>query len=448
MRIGGLVVAGCLISASVAHAQPVHLNPDQVPGAALEAEPPEVDVLTFGVGVPIFEKFGHTALCLRYHERAHPGVCFNYGVTDFARTDAMVWSFLRGEQKFWVEPTSRASMMSFYESEDRDIWVQTLPPNTDTRALEAALWANLDDDKRFYNYDHFFDNCTTRLRDLIDPATHGALRRGTDVRYPVTFRNIARPGLAETPALLALSDLMTGRRIDAYPTVWQAMFHPTIFRQQLEIQLGAVPRQLYRRQGPAFPAEVGSTGRLGLLAIGLAFAIPLLVAQWRRRFERTALAWVTFELVMLGTLVWGLAIFSSIPAIRYNEAVFVVMPLDLALPFLGAAGRRRYALLRVGLLVVVSLLAALGVFHQPLWMLIAIVFVPMLTIARDLPHGLGARVDPVPAVASDGAAALALPGLAAAEPGMRLGVVARAPAAAALPPSAPIATDDVSPDLN
>ncbi len=393
MRLAGLVLAGWIlaIGAPVASAQPERLEGDALRVGAREAEPPEIDVLTFGVGEPIFEKFGHAALCLRYHAPEHPGVCFNYGVTNFAETDAMVWNFLRGKQKFWVEPTSRDEMMSFYAWEDRDIWVQTLPKTTDTRALEMALWANLDEDKRFYDYDHFFDNCTTRLRDLIDAATHGALRAGADVRYPVTFRDIGRPGLAEMPALLVLSDLVAGRRIDADPTVWEAMFHPAVFRRQLEVQLGAVPRLIHQRQGPPYPTEVGSTGRLGLLAIGLVFALPLLVAQWRRRCQRVALAWVTLGLTLLGALIWGLVVVSSIETLRYNEAVLVVTPLDLALPFLGATLRRRYALGRVVVLVAVSLLAALGVMHQPLWMLIVVVFIPMVTIALDLPHGLAAR---------------------------------------------------------
>jgi hypothetical protein len=408
MRLARLVLVAWIFGfaavggASVASAQPAHLEPDELRGGVREAEPPAIDVLTFGIGEPIFEKFGHAAICLRYHAPEHPAVCFNYGVTNFAETDAMVWNFLRGKQKFWVEPTSMAAMLSFYEWEDRDIWVQTLPAaTTDARALEAALWANLDEDKRFYNYDHFFDNCTTRLRDLIDQATHGALRAGTDVRYPVTFRNIGRPGLTEIRPLLVLSDLVAGRQIDHGPTVWQAMFHPAIFRQQLEVQLGAVPRVLYKRQGPPYPIEVGSTGRLGLLAIGLVFALPLLLAQGCRRFERTALAWVTLELALLGMIVWGLVVLSSIAALRYNEAVFVVTPLDLALPFLSPAQRRQYALGRVALLVAVSLLAALGVVQQPLWVLIVIVFVPMVTIALDLPRRLRTprsprSLDPLP----------------------------------------------------
>lgn len=391
---------GLVMVAGVARAQPAHLHADELPGSGLEAEPPTIDVLTFGVGDRIFEKFGHAALCLRYHEPAHPAVCFNYGVTDFAAGSDMVWDFLRGKQRFWVEPTSLGSMLAFYESEDRDIWRQTLPSSVDARAIEAALWANLAEDKRFYNYDHFFDNCTTRLRDIIDDASHGALRAKTQARYPRTFREIGRPGLAGMPLLLVASDLVAGRTIDAYPTVWQAMFHPAIFRQQLELQLGVAPEQLYTRRGPAFPTT-GSTGRAGLLAVGLAFALPLLVAQWRRRWQRVALAAVTLELVVLGALIWALVIVSSIAAVRWNEAVLVVTPLDVLLL---TAWRRRYALARVGVLVAVSLLAAIGVLHQPLGVLIAVAFVPMLIVALDLPHGLAAR-------ASSSATVVAVPAL-------------------------------------
>ena len=388
----GLVALGlagwCAAGAGVARAQPAHLSPDEVPGGAIEPDPPAIDLVTFGVGARIFEKFGHAAICLRYHQPEHPAVCFNYGVTDFAAGAVMIWNFLRTQQQFWVEPTSFDSLYSFYKWEDRDIWLQPLPiAGAEARAIEAKLWSDLQEANRYYYYDHFFDNCTTRLRDMIDQATHGALRAGAEARYPLTFRELGRRGLAEMPALLVATDLVIGRQADDHPTVWQAMFHPEIFRQQIEAKLGALPRLLYKRRGPAFPAG-GSSGRLGLLAAGLAFAVPLLVAQWRRRFQTTALVWVTLELALLGALVWGLAIVSSIVGVRYNEAVFVVMPLDLVLPFLGAARRRQYALARVGFLALTSILAAVGVFHQPLWLLILIVFVPMVTIALDLPLGL------------------------------------------------------------
>jgi hypothetical protein len=243
------------------------------------------------------------------------------------------------------------------------------------------------EENRYYYYDHFLDNCTTRLRDMIDQATHGALHAGADMPYPLTFRELGRRGLAGMPALLVASDLVAGRQIDQYPTVWQAMFHPDVFRREIATRLGAAPVLVYRRHGPAFPAG-GSSGRLELLAVGLVFALPLAFAQWRRKGQRAALAWVTLELALLGAVVWGMAIISSIDAVRYNEAVLVFTPLDAALPFLAPGWRRRYALARIGMLAAVSLLAALGVLHQPLGILILVAFLPMATIALQLPLGL------------------------------------------------------------
>jgi hypothetical protein len=279
-------------------------------------------------------------------------------------------------------------MARFYEREDRDIWLQPLPiAGEQARAIEAKLWSDIQEEHRYYNYDHFFDNCTTRLRDLIDQATGGALHAGNDAPYPLTFREIGRRGLAGMPLLVLASDLVAGRQIDDHPTVWQAMFHPDVLRKQVEVKLGVAPRLLYRRRGPTFPID-GSSGRLELLLISFAFVVPLVIAQWRRRFETAAVAWLTLELVALGAVIWGLAVVSPIAAVRYNEVVLVVTPLDIVLPFLGAERRRRYATVRVALLVLVSLLAAAGVLHQPLWTLIAIVFLPMAAIALDLPRGL------------------------------------------------------------
>ena len=105
-----------------------------MPGGAIEPDPPEIELVTFGVGARIFEKFGHAAICLRYHQPEHPEICFNYGVTNFNAGAVMVWNFLRTQQQFWVEPTSFESLYSFYRWEDRDIWVQTLPIAGDVRS--------------------------------------------------------------------------------------------------------------------------------------------------------------------------------------------------------------------------------------------------------------------------------------------------------------------------
>ncbi|MBA3455303.1 MAG: DUF4105 domain-containing protein, partial [Deltaproteobacteria bacterium] len=147
----------CLVIAtSAAVAQPAPLSPEARAKIPHETEAPFVDVLTFGVGEVIFERWGHTAICLRYHQPEHESVCFNYGVTDFDDHAGLVWRFVRGKQEFWSEPSSRDTLLSFYRDEDRDIWIQTLLiDEAQARKIEARLWSDVDEKNRGYVYDHF-----------------------------------------------------------------------------------------------------------------------------------------------------------------------------------------------------------------------------------------------------------------------------------------------------
>jgi hypothetical protein len=121
------------------------------------------------------------------------------------------------------------------------------------------------------------------------------------------------------------------------------------------------------------------------MLLTLACTLPLVLAQWRPRFETAALVLATLWLVLLGAIVWGPALVSSIVGVRYNEALLVAMPLDAALPLLPRGLRRRYARVRVALVALASLLVAIGVFHQPLWLVSAAVFLPLIVVALDPP---------------------------------------------------------------
>ena len=381
--LAALVVAlGLAGAGAVADAQPRPLPKSEL-DAMVGAEPPEVILLTFGVGEVIFEKFGHAALCLSYSTTDREPVCFNYGVTDFAAGSELIWGFVRSEQTFWVDPGAWSDMIGFYQDEDRDIYEQVLPLTpAQARALEREILTSLDEANRYYHYDHFTNNCSTRLRDIIDRATGGQLRRGSETRYPLTYRQIGHRGLAELPPLIAVSDFVTGRQLDERPTLWQAMFHPDMLRQHVTAAFGVTPRLLYKRQGPPFPTS-GSTWRFHMLVIALAFALPLLVATWRRRFERAALVWATLYLTLWGLVVWSLAIVSSIPGVRWNENLLVLVPLDIVLPFLSPERRRGYARVRVAGLFLVSALAAAGVLAQPVWIPVLTALLPLAIIAFD-----------------------------------------------------------------
>jgi hypothetical protein len=385
VALAAAAVAG---GAGTAHAQGRFVDAEDVLAYPLEAEPPIIELYTFGRGALIFEKFGHAALCLRYHDPLRPPMCFNYGVTDFRDGAKLAWGFLRTQQKFWVEPEPLANLLAFYaRHEDRTIWRQELSrilTPEQARQLEAKLLHDIKLENRYYYYDHFFDNCTTRIRDMIDAATGGKLRVGGDVLYPYTFRDLGASGLAEWPPLLGTTDFYVGRALDRQPTMWEAQFLPDLLREEVAAKLGLPAKVIYQRKGPPYPTT-GSKGRLMMTLIAFAFALPLLLARWLGRFEKAALIWACVPLVFWGVLTLGVAIISTIPALRWNEALFLFTPLDLAIPFLSPRRLRIYARVRLAMVVVVSMLVAIGVLKQPLWVPILTAFLPFAILAFDLP---------------------------------------------------------------
>jgi hypothetical protein len=165
------------------------------------------------------------------------------------------------------------------------------------------------------------------------------------------------------------------------------MFHPDVIRAQVEKTLGVKPVLIYARTGPPFP-QTGDNGHWKLFLIALAFCLPLIAARhfgWGRRATTAAVAFAVLYIFLWGLIVWTAAIVSSIPGLRWNENVFVFVPFDIALPFLGERRRRAYARVRLVMLMLVSLLDAIGVFHQPLWIPIVTAFMPLALIAFDLP---------------------------------------------------------------
>jgi hypothetical protein len=136
---------------------------------------PVVELVTMGVGSLIWERHGHIALCIVY-EDPQQDACFNYGIADFRHPLAMTAGFFRGTHSFWVGKMDPSEMLAIYRYADRTIWAQALPLDAGQKTeVIDKLESDIQEDHRYYAYDHFWDNCTTRVRDILDHATKGAL---------------------------------------------------------------------------------------------------------------------------------------------------------------------------------------------------------------------------------------------------------------------------------
>lgn len=370
------------------------------PAAGDEGPIPVIELYTMGQGKHLVEAFGHVALCACYPEpgeegcvparprprRQRPGspknVCYNYGTTDFAHPLSLGWGFLRSRAEFWVEPWDPARMVMIYTKFDRSLWLQRLDLTPAQAHKVAELLAyDVLPENRNYNYHHFYENCATRVRDIIDAATGGKLRENSAHKPGPSFRDYSRRGFAGFTWMLVVTDLIMGRKGDIVPTLWQAMFLPRYLRQQVTDQLGVEPVLIYERKGPPFDDEPGNRGRGWIMLFALIALIPIVATRVTGRYQRLGLIPATSILFALGLTIWGMAAVSTLDELRYNEALFVFVPFDIVLPFLGAARRLRYAQIRFAALMLVSVLVGVGLFLQPLWISILAVALPLGAIA-------------------------------------------------------------------
>jgi hypothetical protein len=364
-----LVCAALTGRAAAAPGRPVDVPPEVM---KLYEDKPVIELVTMGVGSLIWERHGHIALCVHYDDRSQDA-CYNYGIGDFHHPLAMAWGFFRGTGSFWVGKDSVANMLSIYQYTDRTIWVQPLPlSHEEKQKVIAKLEHDIQEPYKYYAYDHFWDNCTTRVRDVRDAATGGmrsALRAPTDGR---TFRDLAREGFHglhmpdPVPDLLPLviTDIAMGRVTDRVPTYFERMFLPQYLREAAAKLWGIQPIAIYERRGP--PAETdGPSGRPWFALVILLLTAPAWLSRLIGRGQRAGLAIAVLPYALLGAVLTALALISPLPYIRWNETCLVLLPLDLVVLVLPARSRG-YARGRLAMLALRLVLDLAGVLTQPL----------------------------------------------------------------------------------
>jgi hypothetical protein len=192
-------------------------------GALKPSDGYRVSVLTMGPGDAFVAHFGHDALLV---ERAGlPALVYNFGTyTDEAITLPHV---LGGTLFYFLSVDYLQRTVPAYRAQDRSVTEQVLAldPATAER-LASALSENSLPANVTYRYDFALDNCTTRVRDAIDRATDGALRRELAGSSPYTYRDHALRFTANDPALAFLFDVGLGKPADRPLDAWDDAFLP------------------------------------------------------------------------------------------------------------------------------------------------------------------------------------------------------------------------------
>ena len=289
--------AGC----TLATAQTPPTAPIQ-PGSQLA-----VYVITLGQGDQVWERYGHNALWIHDPVRGTDRT-YNWGVFD-ASGPQFILRFIRGRMRYWLESVDVDRLMAFYRAADRTIIVQRLALSpTQAASLQEFVEWNAREENKYYWYDYFRDNCSTRLRDAIDRALGGAIRSATAGETTTnTYRSESIRLMEGMPLTQAGIMLGLGPLTDRPLSEWEEMFVPMRMRDRLRelrihspdgtlIPLVAEERQVYVARRPAelqqAPSLLGRYAIVGLIvALVIAGAGILAQSVASAPFAAVASAW-------------------------------------------------------------------------------------------------------------------------------------------------------------
>lgn len=193
----------------------------------------EVYLLTCGPGTDTYSIYGHSAIRIVIPSKNSDTV-FNWGVFDF-NTPNFAWKFAKGRLDYMLGAVSYNDFISGYMYEKRFVFSQKINLNeNETERLLILINENLKPENVKYRYDFFYDDCSTRIRDLLEKSIGKSLLYPPEGNESIpTFREMVGKYQDPYPWLKLGIDLIMGSPGDKKAFYRDRMFLPIDMQNEL-----------------------------------------------------------------------------------------------------------------------------------------------------------------------------------------------------------------------
>lgn len=310
------------------------------PVAAQEDIPPmdsvEFSLLTCQPHDEVYSLYGHTAI--RYHELRPGGLdwAFNYGVFDFKKPH-FVARFVFGLTDYELGAYPYKYFVKEYQRFGSMVTEQVLNLTDEEKmALHDALAINLRPENKIYRYNYFYNNCTTKARDIIESCINGKVEYAGREDYTPSYRDMVHSMTRNNPWSRFGNDLLLGIKADWKTDLRQQEFLPGNLLYDFDhaqIYSNGSYRPLIKERRIAVPAgvQIIESGfpltPLACAAILLAVGIVIFFFEWRKK--RVFVLWDVLLMITTGTIgiVLTLMLFSQHPTVSLNLQIILCNPL-------------------------------------------------------------------------------------------------------------------------
>ena len=303
----------------------------------------EVSLLTVSPGTELYSAFGHTAIRINDSQIDFDWT-FNYGLFNFNQPNFYL-NFTKGDLFYKLGAQQYEYFIEDYQYENRSVFEQVLNLNAEQKQeiFDFLLW-NAKPENATYLYDYFFDNCSTRPRDVIMTGVGAIFWDSSYIEKPKSIRQLTDEYLVNQQPWGDFGiDLAMASKINRPATFMEYMFLPEYLQMALEkakiMQNGQMVNLVQKANTPyiALPEKpithMGTPAQIfgGLLIIGLLISF---VDYKRKTISLWFDGFILATIGLTGLLLLLLWLFTTHHPAEWNLNIAWAFPVHLLVAFL------------------------------------------------------------------------------------------------------------------
>lgn len=325
-----------------------------------------ISLITCGPGSDeVWQVFGHTAVRILDSSKGTDMV-YNYGTFNGFDENFEI-NFMRGKLLYYLSEYPFIEFLPEYQATGRSVIEQVLLIDGEKKQKIASFleW-NARPQNRSYKYDFFFDNCATRIRDILPESLGEGFVYGPTQKtgHEKSFRTIINKYFETTQWVRFGVNILLGSKTDKIMTNSDIMFLPdflfkgTATATYHQTPIAEAPVYLLRGKRLAEPP-------INIPVICLTMLALLVVCCYSfQPMER--LGYILGKLVLtisgiLGILILIMWLATNHQACQNNFNILWALPTNLMVVWGKAKGKGRYSLIAILLIGVVYLLHFMGI---------------------------------------------------------------------------------------
>lgn len=300
-----------------------------------------ISLLTCSPGNEVWSLYGHTAI--RFQDPSHEmDLAINYGMFNFHQKN-FILRFVFGltDYQMGIEPFQ--AFMAEYAQSGRGVIEQRLNLTREEKtAIASAISKNYEPANRTYRYNYFYDNCTTRARDIIIGNIDG------HVEYPnghhgTSYRKMIHQWNAQHRWARFGNDLLLGVKADASTNLAQQQFLPDTLRKNFASAVIVDPSGARRplvdstlevlepNTSNAYTETDIWDALTPRLVFGILCALVLVTSlrEWKQKKHLWLVDAFLLTLDGLAGIILLAMVFSQHPTVSFNLQILLLNPLSI-----------------------------------------------------------------------------------------------------------------------